>query len=193
MLQLIQQPDLLIHGQNCFDQLTLIVCLFAKYDFPAKWPQLNQFGLATFEQLFQNLLHLSEEDIPKVNRFLGFYIEVMKEQNKKKLMSSKGQFNKVAREHLKAVFQVWNVFSEKQVQMIGIGTAQGEAVELGNFNKTIFDIATKLDKCMFLVLGCGFNLNDLLNEPTNNFYVKVVGQLIEKLKYFASLTETVSQ
>jgi hypothetical protein len=32
-------------------------------------------------------------------------------QNKKKLNPSKGQFHKVAREHLKSVYQVWAFFN----------------------------------------------------------------------------------
>jgi hypothetical protein len=42
----------------------------------------------------------------------------MKEQNKKKLITSKGQFHKAARDHLKAVFQVWQFFNQNQMRMI---------------------------------------------------------------------------
>jgi hypothetical protein len=34
------------------------------------------------------------------------------------LNPSKGQFHKVAREHLKAVFQVWAFFNQSQINMI---------------------------------------------------------------------------
>jgi len=46
-------------------------------------------------------------DAPHIERFLGFYLEVLKEQNKKKLTSSKGHFSKVAKGHLEAVAKVW--------------------------------------------------------------------------------------
>ena len=42
----------------------------------------------------------------------------MKEQNKKKLITSKGQFNKVARDHLRVVYNVWNFFNDQQAKMI---------------------------------------------------------------------------
>lgn len=35
----------------------------------------------------------------------------MNAQNKKKLNPSKGQFHKVARDHLKSVYQVWAFFN----------------------------------------------------------------------------------
>lgn len=54
------------------------------------------------------------EQLPLVKRFLKFYLEVMSAQNKKKLNPSKGQFHKVARDHLKAVYQVWAFFNERQ-------------------------------------------------------------------------------
>lgn len=57
-----------------------------------------------FDQLFKSLSTLAIEQVPSIRRFLKFYLEVMKEQNKKKLNTSKGQFHKVAREHLKQVF-----------------------------------------------------------------------------------------
>lgn len=66
-------------------------------------------------------------------------------------------------------------------------------MNLDSFNKTLFDITSKLDKCLFLVIGCGFNLNDLLTEPKGNFYVKVMGLLIEKMKMFITLIETLSE
>lgn len=43
-----------------------------------------------FEQLYMSLANLSMDQIPKIQRFLKFYLEVMKEQNKKKLNTSKG-------------------------------------------------------------------------------------------------------
>jgi len=54
------------------------------------------------------------EDVPKICRFLGFYSEVMQEQKKKKLTTSKGNFNKVSNNHLKAVVRVWKFFNDQQ-------------------------------------------------------------------------------
>ena len=36
---------------------------------------------------------------------------VLKEQNRKKLSTQKGHFNKVARDHLKNVLKVWEFFN----------------------------------------------------------------------------------
>jgi hypothetical protein len=59
--------------------LTLVACIFVKYDFPAKWMQLNAWLIKTFDDIFNNLHNLTEEVVPKINRFLGFYIDIMKE------------------------------------------------------------------------------------------------------------------
>lgn len=39
---------------------------------------------------------------------------------------------------------------------------EGDQLQLQNYNKLLFDIATKLDKCLMLVIACGFSLHDLL-------------------------------
>ena len=46
---------------------------------------MNQYLLSTFESLFQNINSLALADAPKIQRFLDFYAQVLKEQNKKKL------------------------------------------------------------------------------------------------------------
>ena len=50
---------------------------------------------------------------------------------------------------------------------------QAHTLSLDNYNSVLFDLASKLDKCLLLVIACGFSLNDLLSEPKNNFFVKV--------------------
>jgi hypothetical protein len=118
--------------------------------------------LKFLDQLHGSLPNLQLEDGPKIKRFLGFYLEVMKEQNKKKLSTSKGHFNKVAKDHLKAVARVWQFFNSQTEQMIAGGTAaEGGPLSLQNFNEMIFSIASKLDKCLMLVVACGFSLNSL--------------------------------
>lgn len=39
---------------------------------------------------------------------------------------------------------------------------------LDKFNKDLFELASKLDKCLQYVISCGFSLHDLLGEPKNN-------------------------
>lgn len=56
----------------------------------------------------------------------------MKEQNKKKLTISKGQFHKVGRDHLRAVYNIWNFFNDQQAKMIY--DHQTNEVNLQNFN-----------------------------------------------------------
>lgn len=118
LLVLIQEPDAVILTKNSYDQLALVVAIFIKYDFPAQWPQLNTWLLKFFEQLHNGLQTLQSSDVPRLERFLGFYLEVLKEQNKKKLSSSKGHFVKVAKDHLKAVAKVWSFFNSQQEEQI---------------------------------------------------------------------------
>lgn len=169
VLALIQNPDECILCENSYTQLTLVACIFVKQDFPSNWPQLNNWLLQTFESLFTNINSLSIEDTPKIQRFLEFYFQVLKEQNKKKLSTLKGHFNKVARNHLKNVFKVWEFFNQQQMRMVY--DIENDSLQLKNYNKVLFDIAAKLDKCLMLVIACGFSLNDLLHEPVDNQYV----------------------
>lgn len=48
---------------------------------------------------------------------------------------------------------------------------ENDTLNLNNYNKILFEISAKLDKCMMLVIACGFSLNDLLHEPVENQYV----------------------
>ena len=50
------------------------------------------------------------EQAPLIMRFLNLYKEVMSVQMKKTSYRYKAQFNKVARRHFNAVFQVWTFF-----------------------------------------------------------------------------------
>lgn len=46
-------------------------------------------------------------------------------------------------------------------------------LNLANYNEVLFELAVKLDKCLLLVIACGFSLNDLLSEPKGNLFIKV--------------------
>mgnify|MGYP001004414882 CR=1 FL=1 len=73
---------------------------------------MNNWLLKNLLQLFNSLNNLSVDDAPRIQRFLGFYHEVLKEQAKKQLTTSKNQFNKVGKDHLLAVARVWQYFNE---------------------------------------------------------------------------------
>ena len=92
----------------------------------------------------------------------------MAEQNKKKLTSSKAHFHKVAKDYLKAVAKVWQFFNTQEEQMI----MTNDQLQLHNFNEVIFEIASKLDKVLIMVVSCGFALNNLPQEPETNIYVE---------------------
>lgn len=61
---------------------------------------------------------------------------------------------------------------------------EGDQLQLQNYNKVLFDIATKLDKCLMLVIACGFSLHDLLQQPVDNQYVEVIKLILSKLRFF---------
>ena len=62
-------------------------------------------------------------------------------------------------------------------------------VNLANYNESLFAIASKLDKCLMLIVTCGFSINNLVQEPKNNSYVETVSYMIQKLKRFVECTE----
>ena len=63
--------------EKSYEQLTLVASILVHYDFPANWPQLNQWLLATFDELYASLPTLSITQVPYIKRFLKFYLEVM--------------------------------------------------------------------------------------------------------------------
>ena len=46
-----------------------------------------------------------------------------------------------------------------------IYNSESKQINLGGFNRDLFKIASKLDKCLMLVVACGFNLHNLIQEP----------------------------
>jgi hypothetical protein len=130
---------------------------------------------------------LSLDDAPRVLRFLGFYHEVMKEQSKKQLTTSKSHFYRVAKDHFKGVARIWSFFNEQQMKMIYDSGSQ--SVTLSNFNDILFSIASKLDKLLMLLVNCGFSLTNLLSEPENNSYVETMMHLISKLELYVKCVE----
>ena len=66
-------------------------------------------------------------------------------------------------------------------------------LQLQNFNEVIFQIASRLDKILSLLVSCGFSLNTLPQEPESNSYVETTGMLIKKLKFFVQAVEVIAQ
>ena len=60
------------------------------------------------------------------------------------------------------------------------------------YNETLFQIAAKLDKLLFNIVGCGFSINNLVQEPENNSFVETVTHLIQKLQLFVTSVEHVA-
>jgi len=65
-------------------------------------------------------------------------------------------------------------------------------LQLHNFNEAIFQIASRLDKVLTLVVSCGFSLNTLPQEPESNSYVETTAMLIKKLQFFVRAVETIA-
>lgn len=53
-----------------------------------------------------------------------------------------------------------------------IMSVETKQLQLHNFNEIIFEIASKLDKVLIMVVSCGFSLNNLPHEPETNIYVE---------------------
>ena len=70
---------------------------------------------------------------------------------------------------------------------------ENDQLQLANYNQVLFDIAAKLDKCLMLVIACGFSLNDLLHEPVDNHYVQVLKQILKKLSFFMTCVDQLSK
>ena len=64
---------------------------------------------------------------------------------------------------------------------------------LEKFNQDLFELASKLDKCLQLVIACGFSLHDLLGEPKNNQFVRTTQQLIEKVQFYTNCVDKISE
>jgi hypothetical protein len=79
---------------------------------------MNHWLLDVFIKLKDNMAGMSVDDVPKIMRFLGFYTEVLQEQRKKRLTTSKGNFNKVCKDHLTSVAHVWHFFNHQQQAMV---------------------------------------------------------------------------
>ena len=87
--------------------------------------------------------------------------------------------------------RVWQFFNSQQESTLY--NEQTNEVILANQNESLFSITAKLDKCLMLIVKCGFSINNYLQEPENNSYVETIGILIRKLKLFVTCTELASK
>ena len=97
--------------------------------------------------------------MPKIKRFLGFYLDVVTEQSRKKLNMQKTHFYKIGKDYLKVVAKVWAFFNAQQQAMVM--NAETHQLQLQNFSEPVFEIACKLDRVLIMVVSCGFSLNNL--------------------------------
>ena len=70
---------------------------------------------------------------------------------------------------------------------------ENDNLQLQNYNKELFDLTAKLDKCLMLVIACGFSLNDLLHFPVDNQYVQVLKELLNKFRFFINIVDKLSK
>lgn len=49
LLALVEDSNHVILTESSYEQLTLVVAIFIKYDFPAQWPQFSQWLLKAFD------------------------------------------------------------------------------------------------------------------------------------------------
>jgi len=98
----------------------------------------------------------------------------------------------MSKEHLKAIVRVWLFFNEQQRQMLMDPATQELRPISQTYNASLFQIAAKLDKLLFNIVGCGFSINNLVAEPENNSFVETVMHLTEKLKLFVTCVELAS-
>jgi len=98
----------------------------------------------------------------------------------------------MSKEHLKGIVRVWLFFNEQQGKMIMDPATQELQPLAQTYNATLFQIASKLDKLLFNIVGCGFSTINLVAEPENNSFVETVTHLIQKLKLFVNCTELVA-
>ena len=71
--------------------------------------------------------------------------------------------------------------------------SENKRIQMHLYNQLLFEIAAKLDKCLMLVIACGFSLNDLLHEPVDNKFVQVLKLIIQKLNFFCQCIESLSE
>jgi hypothetical protein len=71
--------------------------------------------------------------------------------------------------------------------------SERDELNLGSYNESLFMIASKLDKCLMLLVSCGFSLHNLLSEPENNIYVETMPHLIKKLEVFVKCVDLISK
>ena len=55
---MIDHPENVILSKSCYDQLTLVVTIFVKYDFPVAWPQMNQWLIKSIDTIHANMQNL---------------------------------------------------------------------------------------------------------------------------------------
>ena len=167
---------------NIFQQSLEIVRIFIKLDFPSKWPELCEHIFGTLDSIAANLDSIGSETIEDFYRFLKFYLEVLKEQNIKKLGTKRAAFVEQAKTHLQKLYPVWQNIDLKSMDI-------DKMQKFTQDDGIIFEISKLLDKWAVMVMQWGFSINDLANK-NENVYIRMVEELVQKL---TNLVETTTK
>ena len=165
---------------NVFQQTLEIIRVFVKFDFPAGWPEIIEYLFTTFQTVAANFDSINHENIEDLYRFLTLYLEILKEQNMKKLATKRENFVRQAKLHLEHIYPLWENIDLKHWN-------ENTIENFSENDKITFVITNLLDKWIIMIMWCGFNINDLTNKD-ENIYVKIIEKLVEKL---SSLVSTV--
>lgn len=91
---------------SIFTQSLDIVRVFVKMDFPQNWPEISEYIFNVLDNITANLEGLSK-DMENWFRFCEFYIEILLEQETKRIAPSRAHFAKMVKTHLVKIYPLW--------------------------------------------------------------------------------------
>jgi hypothetical protein len=133
-----------------------IILLIADKCFPQDWDDLNNIFKLVYSFEVNNI---NQENIISIYDIQELFFSILKQQNKKRTLSTRTRFFKVKDFYINMVTSFYEKYSSLFIQNYS-------KIENETFLTKFFDLIIILDKTLLLLIDCSFNINELYKDKS---------------------------
>ncbi len=151
-----------------------IILLIADKNFPHEWNELTNIFSYIYAFDANNLNFDNINDIINISEL---FFSILKQQNKKRTLSTRTRFYKVKDLYINIVISFYENINKFFILNL-------ERIDNQVFLEQIFKIMIILDKTLLLLIDCSFNINDLYKDQN---YIKMLKLSLNKGEYLMNM------
>ena len=167
IIQLIKCGKYRGNEKSHFKEIILLIC--DKF-FPHEWEDLNNIFAMAYSF---NINSIDLENIFTLNEISDLFFSILKQQNKKRTLTTRTRFFKVKDYYINMICSFYEIINNFFAQNV-------EKIENLAFLEQLFNLIILLDKILLLLIDCSFNINDLYKDKS---YIKMLKFSLNKGEY----------